>query len=137
MSALLSIPLSATAKVRPKLLRQSEKGIQIYFERPQVAAVNANQIASSIESPPQLLFIMYFAQDIESMLARPPRQCREFLLLKRRRDQQHRIGAIRPRLEKLKFVNHEILAQAGKPRVCGSGPEVRQRSLEKLFICQH
>src|SRR5258706_315255 len=48
-----------------------------------------------------------------------------------------RIRTIRPRLQKLKLIQDEILAQAGKPGARRSLSQIDQRSLKKIFVGQH
>ncbi len=64
------------------------------------------------------------------------RQREQFLLIEGGDDQQDGVGAVRPGLDDLEFIDDEILAQAGKRSGRRCLAQVVERALEKLLVGQ-
>ena len=107
------------------------------MERLEVAAVDADQVTSGIQCALQLIFIVNLAEHVKLVSISNSRKREQFFLLEGRNNQQDRVGAMSARFEKLKFIDHEILAQAWK-RCCRRRLlQISKRALEKLFVGQH
>src|SRR5713101_3883628 len=116
---------------------QPECGFEIDFEGAQIAAVDADQVATRIKRALQFRFVMSLTQNIEAVGSRDPGQRYQFFLIERRDNQQDGVGAACSSFHDLEFIDDEILAQAGK-RTAGRGlPQIVQRALKKLFVGQH
>jgi len=100
------------------------------FEGAQIAAVDADQITTGVERSLQFRFVMRFAQNVEAERSCESSQRHQFLLIERGDNQQDRIGAICSGLHNLKFIDDEILAQAGKGTAGRGFAQIVQRALE-------
>src|ERR1700719_1869249 len=80
---------------------------------------------------------MDLTQNVEAMGLRDFHQSNQLVLLERGDDQQDRVGAIGLRFQYLKFIDDEVLAQAGKRTARRGFAQVIERSLKKLLVRQH
>ena len=85
----------------------------------------------------QFLFVMSFAQNVETVRSRDPGQRHQFRLLECRDNQENGIGMVCPGLHDLEFIDNEILAQAGKRTAGRNLAEILQGALKELFVGQH
>lgn len=118
-------------------LSQSKRGCQIDLERLQVAAVDADQVASGIQRALQLIFVVNFAEHVKLVCCSGMRKREQVFLFEGRNDEQNRIGAMGAGFDDLKFIDYEILAQAGKGSCRRRLLQISKRALKKFFIRQH
>ena len=95
-----------------------------------------DRVTAGIERSLQLLFVMRFAQNVQSLHSRDPGQRYQLFLIEGGGNQQDGVGAVRSGFDDLQFVDDEIFAQAGKRTAGGGLAQIFQRALEELFVRQ-
>ena len=92
--------------------------------------VDADQSCARRDGGLRLAFVVHLDQGREPAVTSRGEQLAETWSVERRNDQQHGVGAGRPRLENLPVVGYEILAEDRQIRVRARGFEVGQRPPE-------
>src|SRR5204863_9615301 len=94
--------------------RQPERGRQVNFERVEIAAVRANQIAPGVERALQFAFVVDLTQNVQVISLSAARKRSQVILLESSNDQQDGIRAMRSRFQDLEVIDDEVFAQTGK-----------------------
>ena len=119
---------------RRNALDQLQRRIQIDAKRVQIAIVDSDRLETCVQRALQLGGIVDLAEHIEPSRSRARSQADQLRLAQCRNNQQNRIGAMRARLDDLKFVDDEVLPQARQLRRLRSGRQILQGSLKVLLV---
>jgi len=117
-------------RMRRESFCQAECGFEIDFERLQIAAVDADQVAAGIERALQFRFVMGFRIRRRGLVRAPLRPAQPVLFWSRAATiaEWHRRNW--RGFDDLEFVDDEILAQAGQGTGGGGLAQVVERALK-------
>ena len=117
-------------------------GVQVDLKALEVAVVDTDGLGAELHGRLHLLGVLHLDEGLhpqgDRVLVQPLEQ-REVQHLD---DQQHRVGARKPRLEDLVLVKDKLLPQDGRPvrhavQHLAYGPQVVEAALEPLRLRQH
>ena len=93
--------------------------------------------ADRAEGAVQLALVVGLDQRLEAQVKRLPDQAGESRRGVQRGQQQDRVGARRPQLRQLPWIDHELLGQHRQGHRLADGPQIVQRAAEVPSLTEH